>query len=192
MRIGLLVVLGYLCGSVPFGVVLTKWIKDVDVRNRGSGNIGATNVARVAGKQWGVLVLILDAAKGAVPVWLSLRLAPQPAVPALVGLAAVLGHVFPPWLGGKGGKGVATAFGVLSVIVPWSALAGFGAYALMFAVFRVSSIGSLVGGLVAAVTSWLTARCFEYAVLASLLFALMLITHRGNIRRLLQRSERRI
>ena len=109
-----LVVLGYLSGSVPYGAVLAKWIKGVDVRHAGSGNIGATNVARVAGRKLGVLVLILDAAKGAIPVVLSQWITEKPEIHAAVGLAAFLGHVFPIWLRFRGGKGVATAFGVIA------------------------------------------------------------------------------
>jgi glycerol-3-phosphate acyltransferase PlsY len=185
-----LVVLGYLSGSVPYGAVLAKWVKGVDVRSAGSGNIGATNVARVAGRKLGVLVLLLDAAKGAVPVALSLSITPEPEVHAAVGLAAFLGHVFPVWLGFRGGKGVATAFGVIAVLQPWAALAGFAAYGVLFAIFRVSSIGSLAGGVAAVVVAFLRGGPPAYAVLVLLLFALMLLTHRGNIRRLLSRAEK--
>src|SRR6516164_2908611 len=102
----LLVLLAYLSGSVPYGALLTRWLKGVDVRSAGSGNIGATNVARVAGRGLGVVVLVLDAAKGAVPAALSLWLSCVPTVQAVVGLSAVLGHVFPVWLRFRGGKGV--------------------------------------------------------------------------------------
>src|SRR5712692_3323505 len=102
-----LVVLGYLSGSIPYGALLAKWIKGVDVRRAGSGNIGATNVARVAGRKLGVLVLLLDAAKGALPVLISLHWSSENWLHATVGLAAFLGHVFPIWLRFRGGKGVA-------------------------------------------------------------------------------------
>ena len=185
-----LVVLGYLSGSVPYGALLAKWIKGVDVRHAGSGNIGATNVARVAGRKLGVLVLILDAAKGAVPVSLSLWLTEKPEIHAAVGLAAFLGHVFPVWLRFRGGKGVATAFGVIAVLQPLAALVGFAAYGVLFAIFRVSSIGSLAGGIAAVVVAFLEGGPRAYAVLVLVLFALMLVTHRGNIRRLLSRAEK--
>ena len=136
----LLVVAGYFSGSVPFGVLVTRKLKGVDVRSQGSGNIGATNVARVAGKKVGVAVLLLDAAKGALPVLLARLFLPGFFwAHAAVALAAFLGHVFPVWLGFKGGKGVATALGVLVVLVPYGALAGFVVYALLFAAFRVGS-----------------------------------------------------
>jgi glycerol-3-phosphate acyltransferase PlsY len=186
----LLLMGGYLSGSVPFGVLLTRG-RGLDIRTQGSGNIGATNVARVAGKKLGVLVLLLDAAKGALPVLAALELLPDlPWLHAGVGLAAFLGHVFPVWLKLKGGKGVATALGVLLVLVPVSALAGAAAYAVLFALTRVSSVGSLVAGAVAVASAFALGAPRPYAALCALLFVLMLITHRGNIRRLLRRAER--
>ena len=192
MRVAAIVLLGYLAGSVPFGVLLTRWLRGVDVRRDGSGNIGATNVARVAGKKLGAVVLLLDALKGALAVLLALWLLPgAPRVHAAVGLAAFLGHVYPVWLKLHGGKGVATALGVLGVLVPLAALAGALVYAGLVAAWRVSSLGSLAGGVTAVLTAALTARAPEYAWLSALLFALILWTHRGNIRRLLRHTERR-
>ncbi len=187
-----LILLGYLAGSIPFGVLLTRWLRGVDVRQQGSGNIGATNVTRVAGKKLGAVVLLLDALKGALPVALAVRLLPGlPFLHVLVGLGAVLGHVYPVWLKLRGGKGVATALGVLVVLVPLAALAGALAYAAVFAVWRVSSLGSLTAGATVVGTSALTDRPREYAGLSAVLFALMLWTHRGNIGRLLRHTERR-
>ena len=192
MRAAALLLLGYLAGSVPFGVLLTRWLRGVDVRQSGSGNIGATNVTRVAGKKLGALVLLLDALKGALAVALALWLMPgAPRAHAAVGLAAFLGHVYPVWLRLHGGKGVATALGVLVVLVPLAALAGALVYAGLVAAWRVSSIGSLAGGVTAVAIASLTARAPEYAWLSALLFALILWTHRGNIQRLLRRTERR-
>lgn len=188
-----LLLLGYLAGSLSFGVWVTRWARGVDVREQGSGNIGATNVARVAGKKLGVLVMVLDAAKGALPVMLALKMLPDsPRVHVAVGVAAFLGHCFPVWLKFRGGKGVATAAGVLLVLVPLAALAGFAVYGLILATTRVSSLGSLSAGVVAVTTAIFTARTPEYAVLSGLLFAFMLWTHRGNIQRLLGRTERRL
>jgi glycerol-3-phosphate acyltransferase PlsY len=190
MQTALLVALGYLCGSVPFGVLLTR-MKGLDVRAQGSGNIGATNVARVAGKKLGVVVLVLDASKGAIPVLVARWLAPQtPMLHAEVGLAAFLGHVFPLWLKLRGGKGVATALGVLVVLLPWSALAGALTYGLLFALFRVSSVGSLFGGLAAVATAFAVRAPIDYAFFCALIFVLILFTHRANIRRLIHRAEK--
>ena len=172
---------------------MARWFRGVDVRSQGSGNIGATNVARVAGKKLGVLVLVLDALKGALPVVAALRLLPGEArVGAAVGLAAFLGHVFPVWLRLKGGKGVATALGVLGVLVPWAALAGAGVYVALFIAFRVSSVGSLFGGLATVVAAFWVYGPGEPAALSAVLLVLMVGTHRANIRRLVQRSEKRL
>ena len=187
-----LVLLGYLAGSIPFGVLLTRWLRGVDVRQGGSGNIGATNVTRVAGQKVGALVLLLDALKGALPVGLALWLLPgQPRVHALVGLAAFLGHVFPVWLKLRGGKGVATALGVLGVLVPTAALAGAAIYIGVVAAWRVSSVGSLTAGITAVGVAAFSARAPEYALLTAGFFVLMLWTHRGNVSRLLRHTERR-
>jgi glycerol-3-phosphate acyltransferase PlsY len=189
----LLVAAGYLAGSVPFGVLITRWRLGVDVRSQGSGNIGATNVARLGGKKLGVLVLALDAMKGAGPALLAHSLAPQAlTLHAAVGLAAFLGHVFPPWLRFRGGKGVATALGVLLVLAPFPALAAAGTYAVLFALWRVSSVGSLAAGLVAVAVAFLGRTPREYAALVAVIFGLMLFTHRSNIGRIVRRTETRL
>ena len=188
-----LVALGYLAGSIPFGVLLTKWFAGKDVRSGGSGNIGATNVARVAGKKIGAVVLLLDAAKGALPVLLAMRLQPlEYRVHVAVALAAFLGHVFPVWLKFKGGKGVATAAGVLAVLLPLAAAAGFAVFAILVALFRISSVGSLAGGVTAIGVSFFLGKPIEYPVLAVVLLGLMVFTHRGNISRLLKRKENKV
>ena len=190
MLFALLVIGGYLAGSVPFGVLLTRWLTGTDPREAGSGNIGATNVARVAGKKLGVVVLLLDAGKGALPVGVATFVAPgEPWVHAAVGLAAFLGHVFPPWLRFKGGKGVATALGVLVVLLPLSALFGFLVFAAIFAALRVSSIGSLAGATVAVASSFFLHRPLEYSLLAFTLLLMMLYTHRANLGRIVKRTE---
>lgn len=185
-----LLAVGYLCGSVPFGVLVTRRFAHKDVRAEGSGNIGATNVARVAGRGLGALVLLLDAAKGAAPVGLALWLWPvEPRLHAAVGLAAFLGHVFPVWLRFKGGKGVATALGVLAVLLPVSAAAGFAVWAVLLALTRTSSVGSLLGAVAAVAVGFARAGPVEYPVLAVVLLGAMLFTHRGNLRRLWRREE---
>jgi len=189
----LLVALGYLAGSVPFGLIVTKLVAKKDVRAEGSGNIGATNVARVAGKKLGALVLFLDALKAALPVLLAVRLFPA-AYPlhAGVGFAAFLGHVFPVWLRFEGGKGVATALGSLAVLLPESAAIGFVVWGAIVLVTRVSSVGSLVGGLCAIVAAFFTGRPLEHALLGVVLLLSMVWTHRGNIQRLVQKKEHRV
>jgi glycerol-3-phosphate acyltransferase PlsY len=188
-----LVAVGYLCGSVPFGVIVASQLAGKDVRSAGSGNIGATNVARVAGKKLGALVLLLDALKGTLPVLLSLRVAPeQPLLHVCVAVAAFLGHVFPVWLKFKGGKGVATALGVLLVLMPWSALIGFAVWLAIMATLRVSSIGSLLGGLAAVASSFFLGVPLVYSALGVGLMVAMVVTHRSNIQRMLKGSENKV
>ncbi|MBX7101951.1 MAG: glycerol-3-phosphate 1-O-acyltransferase PlsY [Myxococcaceae bacterium] len=184
---------GYLSGSVPYGLFVVRHFVGKDVRDEGSGNIGATNVARVAGKQLGVMVLLLDALKGLLPVLLARVLVPEePWLHAGVGLAAFLGHCFPVWLRFEGGKGVATALGVLLVLLPWAALAGFAVYAVIFAVWRVSSIGSLAGALTAVAVGAFTAAAWAYGALAAIFLGLIVFTHRANIGRLVRKEEKKV
>lgn len=187
------VALGYLSGSVPYGLLVARRFAGKDVRALGSGNIGATNVARVAGKKLGVLVLVLDALKGALPVLLARWLAPAEVwLHVSVALAAFVGHCWPVWLRFAGGKGVATALGVLAVLLPWAALSGFVVYALLLALFRVSSVGSLAGAVVAVGVGAFTCEAWPYAALAGVLLAFIVFTHRGNISRLVKRTESQV
>ncbi len=189
----LLVALGYLSGSIPFGVIVTSLFAKKDVRAEGSGNIGATNVARVAGKKLGALVLLLDAAKGSLPVLLGLWLAPgAPLLHVAIGAAAFLGHVFPVWLKFKGGKGVATALGVLLVLLPISAAIGFVTWVLVLALTRISSIGSLLGALLAIISSFFMGRPLAYSLLGVGLLLAMVWTHRGNLERIVKRKENKV
>lgn len=189
----LLVAAGYLAGSVPFGLLVTRAFTRKDVRAEGSGNIGATNVARVAGKRLGALVLGLDALKGALPVALAAHLLPgAPGLHVAVGAAAFVGHVFPVWLRFRGGKGVATALGVLAVLLPAAALAGFGVWLLVVATTRLSSLGSLLGALAALGVAFTRGGPREYPWLAAGFLAAMVWTHRGNLQRLWRRTESRL
>jgi acyl phosphate:glycerol-3-phosphate acyltransferase len=189
----LLVGLGYLSGSIPFGVIITSLVAGKDVRAAGSGNIGATNVARVAGKKLGAIVLLLDAAKGSGPVLLGLWLAPENALlHVAIGAAAFLGHVFPVWLKFKGGKGVATALGALLVLMPVSAGIGFVTWVIILAATRISSIGSLLGAVLAIGSSFFLNAPLAYSLLGVGLLLAMLWTHRGNLERLFKHTENRV
>jgi len=184
--------LGYLCGSIPFGLLVARALRGVDVRAVGSGNIGATNVVRAAGRKAGLLVLLLDALKGALPVWLSLELlSGDLATACLVALCAVLGHVFPVWLRLRGGKGVATAAGVLLVLAPLALGAGALAWVVTFAVFRMGSLASLLGSCAALAVVWRGAAAPEVAWLTTVICVLIVWRHGGNLRRLLKRAEPR-
>ncbi len=193
MAVGGALLLAYLAGSIPFGVVLSRWLTGEDVRHHGSGNIGATNVARLGGLKLGAGVLLLDAAKGALPVLGVQRLFPDaPWIHAGAGLCAFLGHVFPVWLRFKGGKGVATFTGVVSVLAPLCALVGAAVYGVVFAVSRVSSLSSLLAAAVGAGSAWLFPVAGEVRALLLLLLALMLWTHRENLGRLRRGTESKL
>jgi len=143
-RVVLVLCAAYLVGSLPFGLLLSKLFAGTDVRRVGSGNIGATNVARAAGPLAGILTLLLDAGKGWLAVWLAARSAnPGAGLLALAGLGALLGHCFPVWLGFKGGKGVATAAGVFLALCPAAAGAAVALFLLVVGFWRYVSLGSL-------------------------------------------------
>jgi len=187
---GLLVLFGYTCGSIPFGVLLARRAA-VDVRHAGSGNIGAANVARTAGAALGVATLVADALKGAVPALVAQALTGDPTLAAGAGLAAFVGHVFPIALGFAGGKGVATALGVLAVLCPLGAAGAVGVFALVFALGRWVSVASLAGA-VAAPISIAAVGCAHAALEASIAMAVViLLRHRDNLRRLRAGAEPR-
>lgn len=194
------VLAAYLLGAIPFGLLVGKLFFHTDVRRVGSGNIGATNVARAAGKKAAIAVLVLDALKSFLPAWLArVWLLPgvaDPAAlawwPAAVGFAAFAGHVFPVYLGFRGGKGVATALGVLLALVPWIGLAGLATYGVVYGATRVSSVGSLTAVLLTTVLSLLFAAHPSYTVAVLAMMLLILVRHAGNIRRLLHREESKV
>ncbi len=145
-------IVAYLLGSIPFGYLLVRFFRKEDIRQQGSGNIGATNVMRSGSKGLGAVTFLLDVLKGYGAVWLCSAFALHAGVRwnvranaiALAALCVVLGHIFTVWLGFKGGKGVATAFGVFIALAPWAALAALGVFVLVFAAFRYVSLASIV------------------------------------------------
>ena len=187
-----LVVAAYVVGSIPFGVLVAR-AKGVDLRKVGSGNIGATNVARALGRRWAVAVLVADAAKGWAPVWLGRRLGLPDAHVAIAGLFAIVGHMFTVFLRGRGGKGVATSLGVALAISPLAALAGLALYVAAYSLTRLSSVGSLLGiwsfPLFAHFVGGGVAR--PYTVLSLGAAALVTLRHRANIKRLIRGEEKR-
>jgi len=183
----------FLLGSVPFGLILSRAFAGVDVRRVGSGNIGATNVSRAAGKKVGILTLVLDAAKGALPVLVAQLLGLAPAWGAAAGIAAFLGHLFPPWLGFKGGKGVATALGVSAAFAPLAALVALVTFSATLAATRFVSVGSLLGTAACAAGIFAVRGADSPASWAGAAMAVAIfLRHIPNVRRLLRGEENRI
>jgi len=200
---GLLIAGSYLFGSTPFGLLLARWFGGIDIRKHGSGNIGATNVGRVMGFRWFVAVFVLDGLKGLLPTGLALAWASAgepPTVsmagPVLVGLAAVLGHMFPCWLGFRGGKGVATALGVVLMLAPLASLITAGIFGLTFALWRTVSVSSILAAISFAVLQMLllkphpwTAQLWPLGVFSLLVPGLIVYRHRSNLVRLWRGEE---
>jgi glycerol-3-phosphate acyltransferase PlsY len=184
----LLVLIAYLLGSVPTGYILGS-LAGVDVRKAGSGNVGATNVARVVGKRHGIFTLIADVAKGFVPVILALHLSFSPLVTACVGIAAFLGHLYSVFLRFKGGKGVATALGVFLALAPWATLVLIIIFAAVFLATRIVSLSSMVAAAAAPLVLWISTHPPLWVWMSFLIAAMIVLRHRENIQRLLSGTE---
>lgn len=190
-----LIVLAYLLGSIPFGLILAKLLGGRDVRKSGSGNIGATNVARVAGLAAGISTLLLDTAKGAAAVWLAGRYSGHSAAMlTLAGVAALLGHCFPVWLKFKGGKGVATALGVFLMLAPLAALGALAFFLVVVLVWRYVSLGSVSAAAAMPLLIyffWAPRHAPPLVVTFGTLFAsaLVVFKHDMNLQRLLDGTE---
>jgi glycerol-3-phosphate acyltransferase PlsY len=187
----LIVVGGYLVGSIPFGPVLVRVFKGEDIRAQGSGNIGASNVWRVYGKSLGVPVALLDVAKGFVPALVGLLVGGE-WVGVLAGAAAMLGHARPVWLGfAKGGKMVATAGGVSFALAPLPAALCLVTWIVVFALFRYASVASLVTSGALPVLCLVLGEPWPTVLFATAAFVAVVVLHRQNIRRLLDGTESR-
>ncbi len=191
MREIIALAVGFLCGAIPFGVILVRLSRGIDVRTVGSGNIGATNVARAAGWAPGVAVLVLDAAKGAAALLLGRAIAgtSSPWLAGALVCAAVAGHIFTPFLRFKGGKGVATALGALAAFDPGLILIGAGTFAVILTLTRIVSLGSVCGALAVAVGAFVRWGPTTPAFFIALTAALVIGRHSANIRRILAREE---
>jgi acyl phosphate:glycerol-3-phosphate acyltransferase len=187
------VAVAYLIGSIPFSFLVARAFGVNDVRQVGSGNVGATNVLRSAGKAAGALALVLDVGKGAAAAALAGRLAPgAAALPAAAALAAVVGHTFPVWLRFQGGKGVATGLGAFAPLAPTAALGAIAAFAVVALATRLVSLGSVSGAVVLAGLALGLRGPDPVAVAAVLSAALVVFRHRSNLRRILGGTERRV
>ena len=201
LAISLLVLASYLLGSIPVGYLLVRLFRNQDIRSVGSGNIGATNVLRSGGKGLGAATFILDAVKGAAAVALAARVAPQMAailhprdVEALAAVVAVLGHMFPIWLRFRGGKGVATGFGVFLVAAPWAALAAITIFTIVLLLTRYVSLASILGAGSFPVFAYFLVHGDKppfFIAAQFIVAALIILKHHANIRRLLTGTENR-
>jgi glycerol-3-phosphate acyltransferase PlsY len=194
--------LAYLLGSIPFGYILVRTFRHQDIRASGSGNIGATNVARSGARGLAIATLLLDLAKGALAVLLAFQLAHRAPdvtrstafdLAVCAGVAAILGHVFPIWLGFKGGKGVATGLGVFLALVPLAALGAVLVFALVFAITRYVSLGSILAAALLPVFCLRLLHQPSQIVLGGLVFIplLIILKHHANITRLIAGTESR-
>jgi acyl phosphate:glycerol-3-phosphate acyltransferase len=197
----LVVTVSYLLGSIPTGYLLVRFIRKEDIRTVGSGNIGATNVLRSGGKGLGAATFLLDMLKGCAAVWLGGVLgvmlaptAPLRTMQALAALCAVLGHMFPLWLRFRGGKGVATGFGVFLVAAPLSALAAITVFAIVLGLSRYVSLASVLGSASFPLFAWLLVRGERpafYIAVQFIVAGLIIVKHHQNIGRLLSGTESR-
>ena len=200
------VIASYAIGSLPFGYFTARFVAGTDIRKQGSGNIGATNIARVLGTKWGMLVLLLDCLKGLLPVLLLPRLLvahDEPSfvhvqVQVLCGGAAIAGHMFPCWLGFRGGKGVATTLGVILVLSWEATLGAVAVFAVSFAASRIVSLSSMLAAIAfAGCQLWLLGphpfshQHWSLAAFSLFVPTLIVIRHRTNVMRILRGEEPR-
>ncbi|HET7009128.1 MAG TPA: glycerol-3-phosphate 1-O-acyltransferase PlsY [Candidatus Binatia bacterium] len=190
MQILALIGFAYLLGSIPNGYVLGK-LFGVDVRQIGSGNVGATNVARAVGKWQGVVTLLADAAKGMAPVAIGLWLNLQPGAIAAIAGAAFLGHLYPVFLNFRGGKGVATGVGALLIIAPLATLLLIGVFVAVVLPTRLVSLSSIIAAAVTPLALWIFFQPPAIVLLGGFLAAMIVWRHRGNIQRLMAGTEPR-
>jgi len=185
----LLIIFGYLLGSIPFGYLICK-AKGIDIRKVGSGNIGGTNVIRALNLKWGLLVVVLDVLKGIIPVFLAIRFLIFDWQIVSVAITPVVGHIFPVWLGFKGGKGVAATLGALVVLLEWKILLILlFIWLLVLAISQISSFSNLLMVAFLPLTLWLSSFSLAYLTLGWVLFALIWWAHRENLKRIKEGVE---
>ena len=187
----LAILLGYLTGSVPFAYLLARRA-GIDVRTAGSGNVGAANVLRTTGAWRGVIVMALDVTKGIAAVAIAYWLSGSAALAAITGAAAVVGHIYPVWLRFHGGKGVAVAAGVFSMLSPVATAFAAALFLITVWVTRYVSLGSIAASLALPPAIWLTGQPRAEVIAAAGTAALIVFRHRGNLRRLRSGTERRV
>lgn len=185
-------IVAYLLGSIPNGLVFGKLIWQVDLREHGSHNIGATNAWRTLGKGPGFLIFLLDFFKGFISVWLGSVLVGTPMAMVLAGICAIIGHSCSVFLKFKGGKGVATGLGVIVMLMPLPALIVFAVWLLIVKISGYVSLGSIIAAALVPILAWLQGYAMEYTVFGLLAAAFVIVRHKANIIRLLNGSESKI
>src|SRR5213595_1835648 len=188
----LAIIVAYLIGSVPFALLLARRWGAADLRTLGSGNLGAANVLRASGIRAGVIVAVLDVAKGAASVALAMRISNGPVAPAAAGFAAVVGHIYPVWLKFKGGKGVATACGVFSVLTPLAVPPALVVFLVTVWLTKYVSLGSILATIALPSIAYATGAPPAALVAAWAAAALIIFRHRSNVLRIVGGTERRI
>ena len=192
-RMGIVaVVVAYLVGSIPFGYLIVRGKIGADIRQSGSGGTGATNVSRRAGKAAGVLTLVLDALKGFAAVLVAARLTDGDWMIAAAAIAVLVGHIFPVWLGFRGGKGVATGAGVFLFLAPFALLCAGVLFLAMVFLTRYVSLGSMIAAATIPLFVWLERHSWPALIAAAVGALLIVFAHRGNIERLTHGTESRI
>jgi glycerol-3-phosphate acyltransferase PlsY len=181
----------YGIGSIPFALILAR-VHGTDLRRIGSGNLGAANVMRASGTTAGVIVAVLDMLKGATAVVIAQRLSDEASAPALAGLAAVIGHIYPLWLRFRGGKGVATACGVFAMLTPAAIGPALGIFVIVVAVTRYVSLGSILASVALPPIAYVLGAETPVVVAAFSIAALIVFRHRSNLARLRAGTERRL
>ena len=183
------IVAAYLIGSIAFGILMSKAFGLPDPRTVGSGNIGATNIARSGKKLPAILTLLGDAFKGWLPVWLALQTELLMWVVAAVGLAVFFGHLYPIYHKFKGGKGVATALGVMLAVLPMLALACLATWVIVFAISRISSLSAIVAAALSPVYAWFLLPYKNYVMMVLVMAVMLVWRHKTNIQKLLAGTE---
>lgn len=187
-------VASYFLGSIPTGFLWAK-ARGIDIRKVGSGNIGATNVMRTLGKGPGITVLLMDAAKGFLPVWIAPRVFPsvdQTTLQITCCVFVIAGHNWTCWLKFKGGKGVATSAGALLAFIPWPLLCGLGVWLIVFGVWRYVSLASITAAVAIPVATWFIKKDPTLLIFTAIVGAVAIYKHKSNIQRLLAGTESRV
>jgi glycerol-3-phosphate acyltransferase PlsY len=188
----IVLITGYLFGSIPFSYLLARRHRDIDLRVTGSGNVGAANLLRATTKKIGVSAMALDVAKGIASVLVARQIEPGATAPAVAGIAAVLGHIYPVWLGFRGGKGVATTCGVFSILAPQATLVATIVFLALVWWSRYISLGSVVASILLAPLAYVTDAPGVTVGAAAIVAAIIVHRHRSNLARVSAGIERRL